>query len=931
MTQEGWHNWIALHGSYGTEPGQKLTYGEARGLSEKAWDEWRIQHGRLSPPVAMWCSQCRKSKLVEHNGRYWCPDCGRLVTPLDHEIVVRLNLQISSTQEIDQRAGEPEPPFYLKYSLEPYLPVEFQQTEAENRRRFEKYVAAMERWNSQRNDGAKKQPAPFPEPPKPQDVKPREFAVTENTAPDFDEGCFASEHSEFAVAGNAAPDFGQNRPSQNSAANTDQDWCNAPATEKQKEKLRALGCKFDEDITVGIAKLLIEHHKNLQTAAPAAPEKSEAGSSQSKKEWDDWLALHERLEKRQNPSGKTPSEEVTIQEAAKPQNSSPREIIPEAPKDFRQSYEMFCPACDAQIEVPSGTVGKKRTCSNCQAEVTPVFFKKKSTKDFIPARVVPDYAPRRPIIQKPAEYDRETPIERFAKYVDGDLTRNQTCLGGHWLQFPVGPLEYVFKKAFAYLSIGLCRQMADTIESKGYCVEPDARFGSGTYEWNQTLALFKPLNGDPIQPSAAYLGAANLLRLCVLITTADGKIDLVELDVFRRAIENQPGLTLTDHKRLLILEQLLVQELCSASKTAARIAKSIPADKRLVIGKLLVEVAAANNVITDGERRVLEKIFKSFEIPPDVLERLIAQICPSQWPRPDLIRDDVSKNDRRLWNHWRTGHPGVVIDDTTLAGKRWNFNDWKALNARWRDLHERLVARQKNPNKSSEAMIQKASMDAGGEQAQATKRNLWKFGFCKCCENEDAVMSRSPSGEVRSYCINCEGEIKQRVFDQKLDRGIKPGQAARKISNVTAAPAPKDFTLDMARVYEITSETKEVVAILSVLMDDEPEKSIAPSATITLPAPEIPKVSGDGNAAPQPPRFNGLDAVFHPILERLLARDSWPQKDFKSLADEFHFMPSKIHGTLNEWSDEKLGDYILDGEDPVIIRRELIGKEKVYG
>jgi len=121
-----------------------------------------------------------------------------------------------------------------------------------------------------------------------------------------------------------------------------------------------------------------------------------------------------------------------------------------------------------------------------------------------------------------------------------------------------------------------------------------ARFGSGTNEWNQTLALFKPLDGDPIQPSAAYLCAANLLRLCVLITTADGKIDLVELDVFRRAIENQPGLTLTDHKRLLILEQLLAQELCSASKTAARIAKSIPADKRLVIGKLLVEVAAAS-------------------------------------------------------------------------------------------------------------------------------------------------------------------------------------------------------------------------------------------------------------------------------------------------------------------------------------------------
>jgi hypothetical protein len=141
-------------------------------------------------------------------------------------------------------------------------------------------------------------------------------------------------------------------------------------------------------------------------------------------------------------------------------------------------------------------------------------------------------------------------------------------------------------------------------------------------------------------------------------------------------------------------------------------------------------------------------------------------------------------------------------------------------------------------------------------------------------------------------------------------------------------PATTYFTLDMAKVYEITSETKEVVAILSVLMEDEPEKPIAPAATITLPAPETPKVSSGGNAMPQPTRFNELDAAFHPILERLLARDSWPKNDFKSLADEFHFMPLNICDTLNEWSDEALGDFILDGEDPVVIRRDLLAKEK---
>jgi uncharacterized tellurite resistance protein B-like protein len=189
-------------------------------------------------------------------------------------------------------------------------------------------------------------------------------------------------------------------------------------------------------------------------------------------------------------------------------------------------------------------------------------------------------------------------------------------MGGHWL--PVGSMSHVF--ASDAITISLCREIADMIESKGYCVEPDARFGNGTYDRNQTLALFKPLSGEAIKPSTTYLGATNLLRLCVLIATADGKLDLEELDVFRSAIEYKDGLSKTDHKRLIVLEQLLAQELCSASKAVARIAKSVSPENRLVIGKLLVEVAAVNQVITSGERRALEQIFKAFEIRSSTLK-----------------------------------------------------------------------------------------------------------------------------------------------------------------------------------------------------------------------------------------------------------------------------------------------------------------------
>jgi len=137
---------------------------------------------------------------------------------------------------------------------------------------------------------------------------------------------------------------------------------------------------------------------------------------------------------------------------------------------------------------------------------------------------------------------------------------------------------------------------------------------------------------------------------------------------------------------------------------------------------------------------------------------------------------------------------------------------------------------------------------------------------------------------------------------------------------------PKGFHLDMAKIASIRKETNEVAAILSSLMEEDLQDSIALPKSASLAAPEILTIPADGRTAP---RFSGLDSAFQPILERLLARDSWPPADFNALAREFHFMPLNIRDTLNEWADEVLGDFILDGEDPVVIRRELIAKETI--
>ncbi len=294
------------------------------------------------------------------------------------------------------------------------------------------------------------------------------------------------------------------------------------------------------------------------------------------------------------------------------------------------------------------------------------------------------------MVRKPRAIEILTPIENFLKRLDRCLKGNQTCIGCPW--FPVGPLSYIFTEQ-TYLTAQLSLQIASAIESRGYCVEPDVRFGIGSYGWQQSLALFKPFDGDSIRPSTAYIGAANLLRLCVLIASADERIDPGELDVFRRAVENHVGLSQTDQRRLLILEQLLVQELSPSSPYAiAKIIKSIPQDERLTTGRLLVEVAIANNVIALKQRRILERFFEALEVLHETLEKFIGQTCLP--PSDDAAQGSVTY--RRKWTlkDWREGHPGDVINDFTLAGKNWNFTDWKALNVRWRVLHGQFSGQQ---------------------------------------------------------------------------------------------------------------------------------------------------------------------------------------------------------------------------------------------
>jgi restriction system protein len=154
----------------------------------------------------------------------------------------------------------------------------------------------------------------------------------------------------------------------------------------------------------------------------------------------------------------------------------------------------------------------------------------------------------------------------------------------------------------------------------------------------------------------------------------------------------------------------------------------------------------------------------------------------------------------------------------------------------------------------------------------------------------------------------------QEVTVQEAESG-EPGEALP--SAVRAPPAAPAFTLDMNRVAQISQETTEVVGMLAAVMREEelPRSGRNPSAPVRTIAPD------EGV-----PHFAALDPKYRPLVQRLAERETWSRREFDQLAGEFNLMPLGAFDALNEWSDEHLGDFLLEGNDPITFHRILLSK-----
>jgi hypothetical protein len=119
------------------------------------------------------------------------------------------------------------------------------------------------------------------------------------------------------------------------------------------------------------------------------------------------------------------------------------------------------------------------------------------------------------------------------------------------------------------------------------------------------------------------------------------------------------------------------------------------------------------------------------------------------------------------------------------------------------------------------------------------------------------------------------------------------------------------------------AETREVASMLAAVLGGDDEDEAPPVAAATpVSASERPP------AAALPPDLQALaaslDPRYHLALRELVTKPAWNAAEVRDLGVKLKLMPGGIIEAINSWSDEHLGDYLIDEQDDWHIRVEIL-------
>ncbi|MGK3998858.1 TerB N-terminal domain-containing protein [Sorangium sp. So ce1024] len=169
--------------------------------------------------------------------------------------------------------------------------------------------------------------------------------------------------------------------------------------------------------------------------------------------------------------------------------------------------------------------------------------------------------------------------------------------------------------------------------------------------------------------------------------------------------------------------------------------------------------------------------------------------------------------------------------------------------------------------------------------------------------------------------------------------------AGRPAAKGSAVTPPSDVAgprvqLDQRAIDAILADTREVAALLADVLDSADDEGGVEAA------PASRERAREGKPAAPPPAAStaiggppaaasgawtaltaSLDPRYRPAFDELITRETWSASDAQALAARLRLMPGAIIDTINGWSDEALGDYLIVDEGHWTIRTDLLPKD----
>lgn len=165
----------------------------------------------------------------------------------------------------------------------------------------------------------------------------------------------------------------------------------------------------------------------------------------------------------------------------------------------------------------------------------------------------------------------------------------------------------------------------------------------------------------------------------------------------------------------------------------------------------------------------------------------------------------------------------------------------------------------------------------------------------------------------------------------EIQYGVPSKKKGELIPQPLSPVMPSGLRLNMDAVRRIMSETKEVSELLQYAMrgDATDEESSIYLRDETKEKTAMISVAGEETQVavldqPDLHSFAGLDQRFHIFLGEVLLRDTWPQSELSALARRHSLMLNGAIESINEWSQERFGDWIIEEGDPFVVKNVLL-------